>query len=102
MNSIRKEIIVIPPRPYPLPAWLHKKISSLITIGGCMQNGIAEIVEEEYKKHSPSNQDMGKSCIRFRKPEQIPYKLIGELKKKICMEDWIRIYESNLKRKTCS
>jgi len=36
----------------------------------------------EYPKHSPSKLDMGKSCIRFKKPEHIPYKLIGELVKK--------------------
>ena len=41
---------------------------------------------------------MGKSCIRFKKPDQIPYKLIGELSKKINVKDWINIYESTIKK----
>ena len=52
----------------------------------------------EYSKHSPVKLDMGKSCIRFKKPEHIPYKLIGELVKKISVKDWIKMYEENVKR----
>ena len=52
----------------------------------------------EYPKHSPARLDMGKSCIRFKKPEHIPYKLIGELIKKISVKDWIKMYEENVKR----
>jgi Domain of unknown function (DU1801) len=52
----------------------------------------------EYPKHSPAKLDMGKSCIRFKKPEHIPYKLIGELVKKISVKDWINVYEKNVKR----
>lgn len=52
----------------------------------------------EYAKQSPAKLDMGKSCIRFKKPEHIPYKLIGELIKKVSVKDWIKIYEENIKR----
>jgi len=52
----------------------------------------------EYPKHSSAKLDMGKSCIRFKKPEHIPYKLIGELIKKMSVKDWIKIYEEKLKR----
>lgn len=52
----------------------------------------------EYPKHSPAKLDMGKSCIRFKKPEHIPYKLIGELIKKVSVKDWIKVYEENVKR----
>jgi hypothetical protein len=41
---------------------------------------------------------MGKSCIRFKKLDQIPYKLIGELAAKITPQEWIRIYESSFKK----
>jgi uncharacterized protein YdhG (YjbR/CyaY superfamily) len=51
----------------------------------------------EYPKHSKAKLDMGKSCIRFKKPDEIPFSLIGELAGKISISDWIRIYESNLK-----
>ncbi len=41
---------------------------------------------------------MGKSCIRFKKLDEIPYKLIGDLMKKISVKEWINIYEKNLKK----
>jgi len=47
----------------------------------------------EYPRHSKQKLDMGKSCIRFKKFDEIPYKLIGELMKKISAKEWIRIYE---------
>ena len=51
----------------------------------------------EFPKHSTSKLDMGKSCVRFKKPDDIPYALIGELMTKITLEDWIEIYESAIK-----
>jgi len=53
----------------------------------------------EYPKHSSAKLDMGKSCVRFKKPEHIPYKLIGQLMKKVSVKEWINTYEANLKRK---
>jgi hypothetical protein len=47
----------------------------------------------EFPKHSKSKLDMGKSCIRFKKPDQIPFKLIGELASKMTPDDWIKVYE---------
>lgn len=52
----------------------------------------------EYPKHVKSKLDMGKSCIRFKNPDQIPYELIGELVKKMSVEEWIGLYEKHLKR----
>ncbi len=52
----------------------------------------------EYAKTGLGKLDMGKSCMRFKKPEQIPYKLIGELCSKITVEQWIAVYEKNLKK----
>lgn len=52
----------------------------------------------EYPKHSKAKLDMGKGCIRFKKAEYIPYKLMGELVKKISVKEWIKIYESKYKR----
>jgi hypothetical protein len=52
----------------------------------------------EFAKQSTAKLDMGKSCVRFKKPEHIPYKLIGELMKKITVKDWIKTYEENMKR----
>ena len=52
----------------------------------------------EYPKHSKQKLDMGKSCVRFKKLDEIPYKLIGQLMKKISVNEWINIYEKNLKK----
>ncbi|XDD46174.1 DUF1801 domain-containing protein [Leptospira sp. WS39.C2] len=52
--------------------------------------------QTEYPKHSSSKLDMGKSCIRFRKLDDIPWKLLAELVSKISPKDWINVYESNL------
>lgn len=58
---------------------------------------LLEWFTKEYSKYSKTKPDMGKSCIRFKKIDQIPYKLIGELAKKITVDKWIKLYESNLK-----
>jgi hypothetical protein len=52
---------------------------------------------EEYPKHCKSKLDMGKSCIRFKKMDQIPYDLIAELCKKLSMEKYIELYETAFK-----
>ena len=52
----------------------------------------------EYAKQSAAKLDMGKGCMRFKKPDHIPYKLIGELIKKVSVKDWIKTYEENIKR----
>ncbi len=54
---------------------------------------------DEFPKHSDQKLDMGKSCIRFKKIDQIPFELIAELVRKVSVEDWIRSYESVVKKK---
>lgn len=48
----------------------------------------------EYPKHSKGKLDMGKSCIRFKKMDDIPYELMGELISKMTPEEWIATYEA--------
>lgn len=52
----------------------------------------------EYAKQVSSKIDMGKSCIRFKKMDQIPFALIGELVSKVSVQDWIGVYEKVIKR----
>ena len=52
----------------------------------------------EYPKHCKRKLDMGKSCIRFKKMDDIPYDLITELMQKMTPAEWIEIYEANVKR----
>ncbi len=49
----------------------------------------------EFPKHSEAKLDMGKSCIRFRKPEEIPFDLMGELAGKISASEWINLYRTH-------
>ncbi|MBI3518205.1 MAG: DUF1801 domain-containing protein [Bacteroidetes bacterium] len=49
----------------------------------------------EYPKHSKSKLDMGKSCIRFKKADQIPFDLIAELIQKITVKEWIKLYQDS-------
>lgn len=53
---------------------------------------------DEYRKNSHTKLDMGKSCIRFKKLEEIPYDLIAQLVNKVSVKEWIEIYEKNLSR----
>jgi hypothetical protein len=53
---------------------------------------------KEFPKHTKQKPDMGKSCIRFKKPDDIPYELIGELMKKMSVKEWINIYETKIKK----
>lgn len=59
---------------------------------------LLEWFTSEYPKYSKTKLDMGKSCIRFKKPDQIPFELIGKLASKLTPQQWIEKYESLLKR----
>ena len=52
----------------------------------------------EYPKHSKYKLDMGKSCVRFKKIENIPYDLIEQLLGKMSVKEWIEIYENAIKK----
>ncbi len=47
----------------------------------------------EYKERVTNKLDMGKSCIRFKNIDLIPYGLLEELAKKIAVKDYIKMYE---------
>lgn len=52
----------------------------------------------QYPKHVDTKLDMGKSCIRFKNINKIPYDLIAELCQKITPEQWIALYEKNIRK----
>jgi uncharacterized protein YdhG (YjbR/CyaY superfamily) len=54
--------------------------------------------QDAHAKASPKKLDMGKSCIRYKKPEDIPFELIGELASKITPQQWIEMYESAFRK----
>ncbi len=61
-------------------------------------NKLLNWFKEEYLKFTEIKLDMGKSCIRFKKIEQIPYELIGKLMAKLSVEEWVNLYEANIKK----
>ena len=64
---------------------------------GIYQPDLLKWFQEEYKLFSKKKLDMGKVCMRFKKDEDIPYEIIGNLSKKISVSDWISIYETSTK-----
>jgi hypothetical protein len=48
----------------------------------------------KYASHAKGKLDMGKSCIRWKRPEQIPLDLIGDLASRITPETWIKTYSA--------
>ena len=74
----------------------QKNFIALYHMGLYMNEEIYNWFVAEYPKHSKKKLDMGKSCIRFKKPEDIPIELIGEIAQKITPQQWINLYESVL------
>ncbi|MBO0473426.1 DUF1801 domain-containing protein [Enterococcus ureasiticus] len=70
----------------------QKKHLSLYHMGIMGNKELLTWFQEEYQKVVPTKLNMGKSCIRFSNPKNIPYKLIGELVGKISMEEWVASY----------
>ena len=76
----------------------QKNAISLYNMGIYADPSLLEWFTAEYPKHSNRKLDMGKSCIRFKKFDEIPFDLIGELVRKMSVEQWIKLYESNFKK----
>jgi uncharacterized protein YdhG (YjbR/CyaY superfamily) len=76
----------------------QKNSINLYHSGIYVQDELLDWFQEEYPKHVKTKLDMGKSCIRFKKIGNIPYKLIGELVGKMSVQDWVGLYEEKVKR----
>ena len=76
----------------------QKNFIALYHMGIYAKPDLLDWFVEEYPKHSKRKLDMGKSCIRFKKMDDIPMDLIAELCQKMTANDWINCYESNYKR----
>ncbi len=77
----------------------QKNAISLYHMGMYADPALMQWFTAEHAKASPKKLDMGKSCIRYKKPEDIPFSLIGKLVSKMKPKDWIALYESMLKKK---
>ncbi|GAB1858281.1 DUF1801 domain-containing protein [Flavobacteriaceae bacterium MHTCC 0001] len=88
-----------PKTPLPFMSFASQKNSvNLYHSGIYAKKELYDWFVDEYPKHSTRKLDMGKSCIRFKYLDDIPYDLIAELTKKMTCEEWIEIYESAIKK----
>lgn len=76
----------------------QKNFIALYHMGMYADKGIYEWFVQEYPKHSKYKLDMGKSCIRFKKMEHIPFDLITELIRKISVEQYIETFKNTFKK----
>ena len=75
----------------------QKNFIALYHMGIYVDKKLYDWFVAEYPKHAKTKLDMGKSCIRFKKIDDIPYLLIEELVRKITVKDWISLYQSAFK-----
>jgi uncharacterized protein YdhG (YjbR/CyaY superfamily) len=76
----------------------QKNFIALHHLGIYGSKTLLEYFVNEYPKYSKTKLDMGKGCIRFKKVDQIPFKLIGEFSSKLTPKEWIEMYETLYKR----
>lgn len=77
----------------------QKNFIALYHMGMYAKPELLDWFVEEYPKYSKRKLDMGKSCVRFKKMDDIPLQLLAELSKKMTVKEWIDIYEKNFKKK---
>jgi len=77
----------------------QKNYISLYHMGLYEDAELLKWFQTEYPKHSKRKLDMGKCCVRFKKIEEIPYDLIGELLKRLSVKEYVSSYESAIEYK---
>ncbi|MBI3511925.1 MAG: DUF1801 domain-containing protein [Bacteroidetes bacterium] len=76
----------------------QKNFLAVYHMGLYMDSKLLKWFRDEYKKQSKGKLDMGKSCVRLKKLDDIPFKLFADLAKKITVETYIEKYERVLKK----
>ena len=87
-----------PSQPLPYISLASQKNHIALYHMGLYASPKMEWLEKEWKKYSSKKLDMGKSCIRFKKAEDVPLELIGTLAAMMTPQEWLRLYEKNLSR----
>ena len=90
---------VAPKTPLPFANLASQKNHiALYHMGLYLDKDLMEWFVKEYPKYTAMKLDMGKSCIRFKKPGYIPFELIGKLMRRMTVQEWIVHYEKAIKR----
>lgn len=76
----------------------QKNFIALYHMGIYANEEIKNWFVREYPQHCTTKLDMGKSCIRFKNIDKIPYNLIGKLATKMTWEQWVDIYEMQIRK----
>jgi uncharacterized protein YdhG (YjbR/CyaY superfamily) len=76
----------------------QKNFIALYHMGLYADRNLQEWFTSEYTKHTHHKIDMGKSCIRFKKMDDIPYTLIAELLTRMDISSWIELYKSSVRK----
>jgi len=77
----------------------QKNFIGLYHMGIYAKKELLDWFVSEYPKHCKYKLDMGKSCVRFKRIDDIPYELIAALAQKMTADDWIKVYENAFKKK---
>jgi hypothetical protein len=84
-----------PKLPLPFLSFASQKQSiNLYHMGLYAQPELMAWFQAEHAKTSPHKLDIGKSCVRYKKPEHIPFDLIDRLAQRLSADDWIALYEA--------
>ena len=85
-----------PDQPLPLVGFASQK-NHMAFYGFCIY--IDEVLKDRFVedwKKTGKKLDMGKSCVRFKKLEDVPLKVIGDAVKRVPMKKYIKQYEEQL------
>ena len=83
-----------PKRPLPFIALASQKQYVSFYHMGLYAGQMLEWFKAEWPKHTTAKLDMGKSCVRFRDLDAIPYDLIGSLAARMTPREWLAVYEA--------
>jgi Domain of unknown function (DU1801) len=89
---------VTPQHPLPFIAIASQKNYISLYHMALYEGSLLEWFQDEWKEHSTKKPDMGKCCVRFKKPEDVSIELIEKLAEKMTPAQWIVAYEKALKQ----
>lgn len=76
----------------------QKNFVAVYSMGIYANHALLKWFVDTYSKAGVGKLDMGKSCIRFKKMDKVPYELIGKLASKVTVQEWIALYERTIKK----
>jgi len=85
-----------PDQPLPFVGFASQK-NHMAFYGFCIY--IDEVLKDRFVedwKKTGKKLDMGKSCVRFKKLEDVPLKVIGDAVKRVPMKKYIKQYEEQI------